>query len=79
MGCVGWVVKLKTVPAKCHRCGSTFAAVDWKPLRRIRERAGLSRAEMAERLGISPCYVSAIETGTRRITAAIEAAYERLA
>lgn len=71
-------MKLKTIPAKCHRCGSTFQAVDWKPLRRIRERAGLSRAEMAERLGISACYVSAIETGTRRITAAIEAAYERL-
>jgi len=72
-------VKLKTVPAKCHRCGSMFQAVDWKPLRRIRERAGLSRNEMAERLGISVYYVSAIETGTRRITAAIEAAYERLA
>lgn len=79
MGCVGWVVKLKTVPAKCHRCGSTFPAVDWKPLRRIRECAGLSRAELAERLGISVPYVAAIENGTRRITAAIAAAYERLA
>ena len=72
-------MKLKTIPATCHRCGSTFQAVDWKPLRAIRQRAGLSRAEVAERLGISVCYVSAIENGTRRITAAIAAAYERLA
>lgn len=72
-------MKLKTIPATCHRCGSTFNAVDWKPLRMIRIRRGLSRADVAHRLGISVCYVSAIERGERRITAAIANVYERLA
>lgn len=73
------MAKLKTIPATCHRCGSTFQAVDWRQLRTLRHRAWLSRADMAERLGISVSYVNAIELGTRRATARIVAAYERLA
>jgi len=36
-------------------------------LTRVRERKGLKQAEVAERLGMPPSYLSKIESGTRRL------------
>jgi transcriptional regulator with XRE-family HTH domain len=40
-------------------------------LRVLRERSGMSKAELAERAGISPSLVTRLENGERRATPAV--------
>jgi transcriptional regulator with XRE-family HTH domain len=44
----------------------TTFEVDGDAIREERTRAGLSRAELAERVGVTPRYVAHLENGTRR-------------
>lgn len=71
--------KLTLVPSRCSRCGASISVVDWRPLKELRQKADVSRSEMAERLGCSVSYVTAIETGRRRVTDFISNVYARLA
>ncbi len=44
------------------------AKVVGREIRKTRQALGLTQAEVAERLGVSPSYISAIEAGRRNLT-----------
>jgi len=44
------------------------AKVVGREIRETRRALGLTQAEVAERLGVSPSYVSAVEAGRRNLT-----------
>jgi transcriptional regulator with XRE-family HTH domain len=44
------------------------AKIVGRELRETRRALGLTQAEVAERLGVSPSYISAVEAGRRNLT-----------
>ena len=51
--------------ARCNRCGQDRRLVSGAWLRAVRERAGVPRREVAERMRVSVTYLSYLETDRR--------------
>lgn len=69
--------KIKISCPECAGVGEVFV-VNHDALRQRREYRGVSLRKMADKLGVTPPYLSDIERGNRRCTEKIEKAYRKL-
>ena len=70
---------MKNHTQKCENCGGTGKQFDdakqGEQLKHEREKAGMSQCKIASRMGHSGAYICQLESGIRRLTAALVASY----
>lgn len=71
-------MKLKTKPSTCPRCGNAEEVIAKGQLRKAREAAGMTLAQLADSSGYGIAQLSRVELGQRRATLEMRALYESL-
>ena len=69
----------KFKPQPCRACGAPQSTINGAWLRTVREKAGLTLREFAERAGVSAPYISDIERNRRNCLPNMRKRYEDLA
>ena len=68
-------MRLRFVDVSCASCGGTYRIPSGESLRAARLAEGLTLAEMAERVGVTPSAICHYERGRRRASPEVAAGY----
>lgn len=62
----------------CTHCGSLYEEPTPNSLRKLRQKNGVTMNTLATYLGVSPAYLSLVETGHARVTPRIAKGYQSI-